>query len=102
MSVLDLVARDPRITQVTLIEPDIYEPHNAVRHLFPPSAVGRMKAELAAEWLLGRRPDLRVEIMPCKLEDADCDAAVRDCAIGVCAADNEPAKFHFDGLMRRH
>ena len=24
------------------------------------------------------------------------------CDIGICAADNEPAKFHFDMLMRRH
>ena len=41
MTVLDIVCRDPRITHVTLIEPDIYKPHNVERHLFPLSAVGR-------------------------------------------------------------
>ena len=47
MPVLDLVCRDARITQVTLIEPDLYKPHNVERHLFPHTAVGEPKAELA-------------------------------------------------------
>src|SRR5690349_975291 len=58
MTVIDIVCRDPRITAVTLIEPDVYKPHNVERHLFPPAAVGRLKAEVAAEWLAERRPDL--------------------------------------------
>ena len=57
MAVLDLVARDPRVTRVTLVEPDVYAPHNVYRHLFPPSAVGKLKAELAAEWVRAIRPD---------------------------------------------
>jgi molybdopterin/thiamine biosynthesis adenylyltransferase len=32
----------------------------------------------------------------------EVDEAVRACDLGICAADNEPAKFHFDLLMRRH
>ncbi len=51
MPVLDMVCRDPRITRVTLIEPDVYKPHNVERHLFPLSAVGASKAELAQRWL---------------------------------------------------
>ena len=105
MTVLDLVARDSRITRVTLIEPDIYKPHNVVRHLLPPSGVGRLKAELARAWLLERRPDLQVAILCCDLlepgEQAAIAAAVRTADLGVCAADNEPAKYHWDALMRR-
>ena len=37
--VLDLIARDPRVTRLTLVEPDVYKPHNVHRHLFPLSAV---------------------------------------------------------------
>ena len=51
MPVLDLLCRDPRISRVVLVEPDVYKPHNVGRHLFPASAVGRLKAELAREWI---------------------------------------------------
>ena len=40
MPVLDMLCRDDRIHQVTLIEPDIYKPHNVQRHLFPRYAIG--------------------------------------------------------------
>jgi molybdopterin/thiamine biosynthesis adenylyltransferase len=106
MPVLDLVCRDRRVTAVTLIEPDVYKPHNVERHLFPASSIGKRKAELAAEWLSARRPDLAVRTLPCDLLDPEwaerIDAAVRQADLGVCAADNERAKYHWDGLMRRH
>jgi molybdopterin/thiamine biosynthesis adenylyltransferase len=105
MPVLDMVCRDDRITRVTLIEPDVYKQHNVVRHLFPLSAVGRLKADLARAWLRERRPELAVELLVCDLLDpafaARIEDAVRDADIGVCAADNEHAKYRFDALMRR-
>src|SRR5260370_42070822 len=69
MPVLDMLCRDPRITQVTLIEPDIYKLHNVERHLFPLDGVGRPKAELAAQWLKARRPELEVRLLECDLLD---------------------------------
>jgi hypothetical protein len=106
MTVLDIVCRDPRITHVTLVEPDVYGPHNVVRHLFPQSSVGFRKADLARQWLYERRPELLVDLLPRDLLDAGSAAAiaaaVQACDLGVCAADNEPAKYHFDLLMRRH
>src|SRR5438270_7198191 len=106
MPVLDMLARDERVTRVTLVEPDVYKPHNVVRHLFPPAAVGRLKGELATEWLRERRPDLEARVLACDLLDPKAQADLADVAaaadVGVCAADNEPAKFHFDALMRRH
>jgi molybdopterin/thiamine biosynthesis adenylyltransferase len=105
MPVLDMLARDPSVSQVTLVEPDVYKSHNVVRHLFPEAAVGRLKAELAAGWLRDRRPDLEINVLDCDLLDParqdDIADAVASCDIGVCAADNEPAKYHFDSLMRR-
>jgi molybdopterin/thiamine biosynthesis adenylyltransferase len=106
MPVLDMLCRDERLTRVTLVEPDVYKPHNVVRHLFPPAAVGEQKAVLARRWLQERRPDLEVRLLIADLMDPAFEQpiqeAVADADIGVCAADNEPAKFHFDGLMRRH
>jgi molybdopterin/thiamine biosynthesis adenylyltransferase len=106
MPVLDLVGRDARLTRVTLIEPDVYKPHNVERHLFPLSAVGQPKAVLAEQWLRERRPDLEVDILPCDLLDPAAQDRISEAAaradVGVCAADNEPAKYHWDALMRRH
>jgi molybdopterin/thiamine biosynthesis adenylyltransferase len=106
MPVLDMVCRDPGITRVTLIEPDVYKPHNVVRHLFPLSAVGRLKAELARDWLIERRHELAIDIIAGDLLDPALaprlDEAAHAADIGVCAADNEAAKFHWDALMRRH
>jgi molybdopterin/thiamine biosynthesis adenylyltransferase len=106
MPVLDLVCRDPRITRVTLIEPDIYKPHNLERHLFPSAEIGQPKAEAAQRWLVDRRPDVQVDVICTDLlaeaAQADIDRAVASATIGVCAADNELAKYHWDLLMRRH
>jgi molybdopterin/thiamine biosynthesis adenylyltransferase len=105
MPVLDLLARDAAVARVTLVEPDVYKPHNVERHLFPPAAVGRLKADLAAEWLRERRPDLEMRVLACDLLDPNTQADLADvaasCDVGVCAADNEPAKYHFDRLMRQ-
>ena len=106
MPVLDMLCRDARFSRITLIEPDVYKPHNVERHLFPISAVGEVKAELARRWLLDRRPDLQVNLLLCDLchpaQQRAIEEAVAAADIGVCAADNEPAKYHWDALMRKH
>jgi len=106
MPVLDMLSRDPRVTGITLVEPDIYKPHNVQRHLFASSGIGERKAELAEGWLRERRPDLDVRLLACDLLDPEMESAVEDAVaaadLGVCAADNEPAKYHWDQLMRKH
>jgi molybdopterin/thiamine biosynthesis adenylyltransferase len=106
MPVLDMVSRDLRIDRVTLIEPDVYKLHNVERHLFPASAVGRSKADMARDWLRERRPDIDVRVLACDLCDPGWQSAIEEAAatadVGVCAADNEPAKYRWDALMRRH
>src|SRR4051794_39382109 len=100
--VLDLLARDERGTRGPLVEPDVYKPHNVHRHVFPPSAVGRPKAELAAEWVRERRPGLTVDVLAADLTDPAMlpafGKAAAECHVGVCAVDNEPAKYAFDAL----
>ncbi len=104
MAVLDLLARDSRITRITLVEPDVYAPHNVYRHLFPLSSVGRLKGELAEEWIRAIRPDVafdaRVEDITDPARQAEFARIAAECDLGVCAADNEAAKFAFDALMR--
>jgi molybdopterin/thiamine biosynthesis adenylyltransferase len=105
MPVLDALARDPAIDRVTLVEPDIFKAHNVERHVFARADVGKLKAELAADWLYERRPELQIRVLVADVLDPalqpDLAAAASSCDIGVCAADNERAKFHFDSLMRQ-
>jgi molybdopterin/thiamine biosynthesis adenylyltransferase len=105
MPVLDLLCRDERVRRVILVEPDVYKPHNVHRHLFPPADVGQSKAKLARRWLLERRPDLDVALLEVDLLDPAAagalDEAASEATIGICAADTEAAKYHFDSLMRR-
>lgn len=104
--VLDLLMRDPRITQLVLIDPDRYEAHNVHRHLFPADGVGRLKVDLAAEWVKRFRPEMTIQTLPVDVMAADAQATINDliaeCAFGIGAVDTEVAKFHVDALMRRH
>ncbi len=104
IAVLDLLARDPRVTRITLIEPDSYKPHNVYRHLFPANAVGRLKAELATEWVHAIRPEIGCEPHIANITDTsrheEFSALACECDLGICAVDNEAAKFAFDSLMR--
>jgi hypothetical protein len=106
MVVLDLVARDPRVQRVTLIEPDVFKPHNVDRHCFGPEAVGEFKVDAAEAWLKARRPELQVCKLVCDLLDPrrqnEIERCVCEADLGVCAVDNEPAKFHWDALMRKY
>lgn len=105
MPVLDMLCRDSRVHRITLIEPDEYKAHNVGRHLFPQGAVGQRKVDLAQRWLEERRPDLQVDALAWNLLDPDRQEALAKYAaaadLGVCAVDNEAAKFHWDALMRR-
>jgi molybdopterin/thiamine biosynthesis adenylyltransferase len=105
MAVLDLLTLDPRVTRMTLVEPDVYKPHNVHRHFFPPSAVGRLKADLAVEWVRERRPDVEIDCLTLDLTDPQrlqtFENAAAACDVGVCAVDNEAAKYAFDAIMRR-
>jgi len=106
MPVLDMVCRDASIHRVTIVEPDVYKPHNVERHVFALGGVGQPKADLARRWLLERRPDLEVCVLPWDLTDPGQQMAfheaVEEADLGICAADNEKAKYHFDSLMRQH
>ena len=102
MPVLDMLCRDRRVDRVTLIEPDVYKSHNCERHPFPPTAVGRPKAEVAAEWLKERRPDLDVRVLGYDLMGPEVQGEIEKAAanadLGVCAVDTEPATYPWAGV----
>ena len=104
IALLDSVARDPRVSHVTLIDPDSFEARNAARHLFGPRAAGRSKVELARDWLADIRPDLAVEAWPIDVtstpERPRISHALRAADVAICAVDGEAAKYACDELFR--
>lgn len=106
MVVLDLLCREPQLRRIILVEPDHYQTHNIERHYFGHTDVGQRKLDLAIRWVQQVRPDLEIIGRPFDVTDpahqAQLDGDVSQCQIGVCAVDNEAAKFAFDALMRKH
>jgi len=104
--VLDHLIRELAVTKVILIDPDVYKTKNTRRHLFLPSGVGRLKVDLAAEWVAEFNPAIEVVTLAVDITDPDTQEKlnnlVSESDIGVCAVDSEPAKFHFDVLLRQH
>jgi molybdopterin/thiamine biosynthesis adenylyltransferase len=105
MVVLDLLCREPSVQRIVLLDPDSYKSHNVYRHYFGLDKVGEKKVDLAAAWVKQFRPDLDVVPLTIDLLDpsrqAEIESAVQSCDLGVCAVDSEPAKYHFDALMRQ-
>jgi len=102
MVVLDLLCRDERVRKITLIDPDVYQPHNVHRHYFPAASMGRFKVDLAAEWIGRFRSDIEIEALPLAVEAPESAVAAASATFGICAVDVESAKFRFDVLMRQH
>src|SRR5262245_38963877 len=106
MVVLDQLCREPSVRRIVLVEPDLYQAHNTHRHYFGHNDVGQRKADLAARWVRQFRSDVELVLLAVDLTDpgrqAEIEGIVAGCEVGVCAVDNEPAKYHFDGLMRKH
>src|SRR5207253_8860221 len=59
---------------------------------------------LAADWVRGFHPELPVATIAADLTDPgrqeEFARLAAGCDVGVCAVDNEPAKYAFDALMR--
>ena len=106
MSVIDMLVRDMRISKVTLIEPDLLKPHNLPRHLLSSDNVGKSKLLSAVKWLKDRNTNLEIISIEAFLQDPDKQEqihnAIKGADFGVCAVDNEEAKYHWCSLMRQH
>ena len=105
MVVLDLLCREAAVERIILLEPDVYKSHNVHRHYFGPKLCGTKsrpgrRVGTAVSPGTGNRPPATRFARPDS--QAEIEALVESCDFGVCAVDNEPAKFHFDALMRKY
>ncbi len=90
------------IRNFLLVDKDIVEPENVIRHVCGRRYIGWKKIDALADVLLDRNPDIRVErddsdLMSC----ADLEDKVRRTTVVVLATDNEPTRFRLNELCVR-
>lgn len=94
------------LEHVTLLDRDVLEDDNLVRHEALPGEVGLTKVDLMVRRLAGLAPDVEVEALEGSVFDADLaaplDAAVARADVVVASFDNAPALFRLGELCARH
>lgn len=79
------------VGQFTLVDGDVLETGNVVRHVCDLRAVGRPKVAAVAELILNRNADARVKTFQTQIED--CHEALNDLDLLVVGVDGERVKF---------
>jgi tRNA A37 threonylcarbamoyladenosine dehydratase len=75
------------VANFVLIDDDVLEAHNVVRHVGDLRDVGRPKAELVADLILARNAEASVQVIVSRVEDHT--AALDGIDLVICAADGE-------------
>ena len=82
------------ITRFTLVDKDVLEPENVIRHVCGLRYVGRRKTEALGDVLLDRNPALKVEKIDKDIfELDDFDELVDASTVVILATDNESSRF---------
>jgi molybdopterin/thiamine biosynthesis adenylyltransferase len=86
------------VANFVLIDDDVLEAHNVVRHVGDLRDVGRPKAELVADLILARNAEASVQVIVSRVEDHT--AALDGIDLVICAADGEGTKYLINDLCR--
>lgn len=82
------------IRDFMLIDKDVLEAENVIRHVCGLRYVGQRKVDALADVLRDRNPNISVRTLDADVMDYDkLDEAVRDAAVVVLATDNEPSRY---------
>lgn len=77
------------IGRIGIVDGDVVEETNLNRQfLYTPSDIGKGKAACAARWLCKFRPDIRVDIFECRLDESNAAEIMDNYDIVIAAVDN--------------
>ncbi|KUN17313.1 hypothetical protein AQJ23_40950 [Streptomyces antibioticus] len=86
----------------TLFDPDVLQPENLVKHPARRTDLGRLKTDIAAEWLADRNPASHVTAFPHDIRKSkDIEQAIAEATLVVCAVDNALARNFLNELCVR-
>jgi molybdopterin/thiamine biosynthesis adenylyltransferase len=86
------------VSNFVLIDDDLLETHNVVRHVGDLRDVGRPKAELVADLIVARNGEAKAQVIIGRVEDHA--AALDGVDLVICAADGEGTKYLINDLCR--
>jgi molybdopterin/thiamine biosynthesis adenylyltransferase len=87
------------IRNFTLMDRDILEPENVIRHVCGRRFIGRKKTDAVAEVLRDRNPSVNITTVDADImSDPDIAAEVRNSDVVVMATDNEPSRYKINEL----
>jgi molybdopterin/thiamine biosynthesis adenylyltransferase len=83
----------------TLVDNDILEPENVIRHVCGLRYVGKKKVDAVADVLRDRNPKVKLRLLHEDLLGfADLDAEIRRASVVVLATDNDPTRYAINGI----
>lgn len=87
------------IREITLVDKDILEPENVIRHVCGLRYVGQKKVDALAEVLLDRNPNVNITRMHADLlTNPNLEEEIAKSTVVVLATDNEPTRYRLNEL----
>ncbi len=99
-AVASLVARMPEISQITLVDPDVYTEPNLVNQAIDTSAPGNTKVEVQAALIQAINPQVRVDAIEARVENVPL--AHMDSSTILSCVDNRSARQTINRVAWRH
>ena len=87
------------VRKLGLVDSDMLEPENVIRHVCGRRYVGQPKVDALADLLLDRNPALEIERFNANLMTwADLPQQIRRSSVVVLSTDNDPTRYHINQL----
>lgn len=91
------------IRRFALFDSDVLEPENVIRHVCGRRYLGQNKTDALEDVLLDRNPAIEVQKHQVDLMSApNLDTQIAEATLVILATDNEPTRFHLNGLCVRY
>ena len=91
------------IRNLILLDRDVLEPENVIRHVCGRSLVGKKKVEALAEVLLDRNSSLNINKIEADIMSfPDIETVVKESDVVVLATDNEPSRYKVNEICVRN
>jgi len=91
------------VRNFTLVDREVLEAENVIRHVCGKSFVGRRKVDALAEVLLDRNSEANIDRIEADITNsADMEALIRETDVVVLATDNEPSRYKVNEICVRH
>lgn len=91
------------VKNLTLVDKDMLEPENVIRHVCGRSFVGKKKVDAVEEILLDRNPEANINKIDADImQYGDLESEIKNHTVVVLATDNEPSRYLVNEICVRN